>query len=163
MIKYPIFQGKKKKRKREKLQESASGRPWPPRTCHSPQVYFRNQVLRYLIFTSFCLTLASDGHLKIFHLECLWTFTQPVSPFPSTFLSSSPDGIHIFGWTYALLQSLSCFTFVFLLHQHCTIFRLNCVSSAVWYYWALEAFHRPFVVTVFFSLYFAFLCTLTAA
>jgi len=27
MVKFPLFQGKKKKRKREKLQESASGRP----------------------------------------------------------------------------------------------------------------------------------------
>lgn len=70
MIKFLVFQGKKKKRKREKLQESASGRPWAPLTCHSPQVCFRNQSLRYLIFMSFCLTLASDGCFKIFHLEC---------------------------------------------------------------------------------------------
>lgn len=70
LVKLPIFQGKKKKRKREKLQESASGRPWPTLTYHSPQEYFRNQGLRYLIFTCFSLTLASDRCFKILHFEC---------------------------------------------------------------------------------------------
>lgn len=70
MVKFPVFQGKKKKRKREKLQESASGRPWPTLTCHSPEVYFRNQSLHYLIFTCFSLTLASNGRFKILHCEC---------------------------------------------------------------------------------------------
>lgn len=37
---------------------------------HSPQVYFRNQGLRYLILTCFSLTLASDGCFKILHFEC---------------------------------------------------------------------------------------------
>lgn len=151
MIKFPVFQGKKKKRKREKLQESASGRPWPPLTCHSPQVYFRNQGLRYLIFTSFCLTLASDGCLRYFTWNVsLWTCTQPMSAFPYTFLSSSPDGINIFGWIYALLQTLSCFTFAFLLNPCCIIFRLNYGSNTLWYFWTLEALHRHFVVTVFY-------------
>lgn len=150
MTKFPIFQGKKKKRKREKLQESASGRPWPPLTCHLPQVYSRNQGLRYLIFTSFYLTLASDGHFKIFHLECkLVNMHTTCASFP-LHLSEQQSWRHQHLWLNLHIAAITVLFYLCFSPQCCIIFRLNYVSNTVGYFWMLETLHRPFVVTVFF-------------
>lgn len=145
MVKPPIFQGKKKKRKREKLQESASGRPWTTFTYRWLQVYSRNQGLRYLICTCFSLTLDSARCSKILR----FAFSQACI---LTVLVSFPLHLSILTASTPLAELARCcnhppaLPLLFSWTDVCVVLKLNYDSNTVWDYWMLETLHWPFCI-----------------